>query len=168
MFCRNCGKELIGTPEICMGCGARPTAGNSFCTACGAATNPLAEICIKCGARVSGTTSTARASEAKSTTRVLSGDESPKSRLVTTLLAFFIGVLGAHRFYVGKYGTAIVMLIVFIVGIILNAIHIGPTGPLGAACTAAIGIWAFIDFIFAVLGKFKDVNSRVISDWGVG
>lgn len=23
MFCRNCGKELIGTPEICPSCGAR-------------------------------------------------------------------------------------------------------------------------------------------------
>jgi len=23
MFCRNCGKELIGTPEICPNCGAR-------------------------------------------------------------------------------------------------------------------------------------------------
>ena len=52
MFCRNCGKELKGTPEICLGCGAKPLAGNSFCQACGAETNPLAEICIKCGARL--------------------------------------------------------------------------------------------------------------------
>ena len=52
MFCRNCGKELTGTPEICLGCGAKPLAGNSFCHACGAETNPLAEICIKCGVRL--------------------------------------------------------------------------------------------------------------------
>lgn len=49
MFCRNCGKELTGAPEICLGCGAKPLAGNSFCQACGAETNPLAEICVKCG-----------------------------------------------------------------------------------------------------------------------
>jgi len=135
--------------------------------ACGAETNPMAEICMKCGARLSGATSTARASESKSATRVLSGDGSPKSRLVTTLLAFFLGVLGAHRFYVGKYSTAIVMLVVFIVGIILRSIHIGPTAPLGIVCTSVIGIWAFIDFIFSVLGKFKDVDGRIIYDWGV-
>jgi hypothetical protein len=52
MFCRNCGKELTGTPEICLGCGAKPLVGSSFCHACGAETNPLAEICIKCGVRL--------------------------------------------------------------------------------------------------------------------
>ena len=32
---------------------------------------------------------------------------SRKSRLVAFLLAFFLGMFGAHRFYVGKTGTAI-------------------------------------------------------------
>ena len=52
MFCRNCGKELIGSPEICPGCGARPMRGNSFCSNCGAPTTPLTEMCVKCGVRV--------------------------------------------------------------------------------------------------------------------
>ena len=52
MFCRNCGKELIGNPEICPGCGARPMKGTSFCSNCGAPTTPLTEICPKCGVRV--------------------------------------------------------------------------------------------------------------------
>ena len=54
MFCRNCGKELIGSPEICPGCGARPMRGNSFCSNCGAATTELTEMCVKCGARLVG------------------------------------------------------------------------------------------------------------------
>jgi RNA polymerase subunit RPABC4/transcription elongation factor Spt4 len=54
MFCRNCGKELIGSPEICPNCGARPMRGNSFCSNCGAPTTPLTEVCVKCGARVVG------------------------------------------------------------------------------------------------------------------
>jgi hypothetical protein len=54
MFCRNCGKELTGTPEFCMNCGAKPMAGTSFCPGCGAPTNPMTEICPKCGARVGG------------------------------------------------------------------------------------------------------------------
>ena len=52
MFCRNCGKELIGMPGLCLNCGARPLAGSSFCPGCGAQTSPVAEICIKCGARL--------------------------------------------------------------------------------------------------------------------
>ena len=55
MFCRNCGKELIGTPEICPNCGARPMSGPSFCPNCGAQTTPLTEICMKCGARIKET-----------------------------------------------------------------------------------------------------------------
>ena len=54
MFCRNCDKELIGSPEICPGCGARPIRGNSFCSNCGAATTELTEMCVKCGARLVG------------------------------------------------------------------------------------------------------------------
>jgi len=49
MFCRNCGKELIGGHEICPQCGARPMRGNSFCSNCGAPTTPLTKICPKCG-----------------------------------------------------------------------------------------------------------------------
>ena len=30
MFCRNCGKELTGTSEFCLGCGAKPLVGTSF------------------------------------------------------------------------------------------------------------------------------------------
>ena len=52
MFCRNCGKELIGSPEICINCGAKPMSGTSFCPGCSAPTTPLTEICTKCGARV--------------------------------------------------------------------------------------------------------------------
>lgn len=52
MFCRNCGKELAGSPEICPSCGAKLMAGTSFCPECGAPTTPLTEICANCGVRV--------------------------------------------------------------------------------------------------------------------
>ena len=128
MFCRNCGKELTGTPEICLGCGAKPLIGSSFCHACGAATNPLAEICLKCGVRL---------------TKPVAVDVSPKSRLATTLLAWFLGQFGAHRFYLGKIGTAIAML--FTLG--------------------GLGIWALIDFIYAVSGNMKDKEGKLIKNW---
>ena len=68
---------------------------------------------------------------------------SPKSRLATTLLAWFLGEFGAHRFYLGKIGTAIAML--FTAG--------------------GLGIWALIDFIFAVSGKMKDNEGKLILNW---
>ncbi len=128
MFCRNCGKELIGTPEICIGCGAKPLVGSSFCQACGAETNALAEICLKCGARLA---------------KAESVDISAKSRLTTTLLAFFLGEFGVHRFYLGKIGTGIAMLFTF----------------------GGLGIWALIDFIMAVAGTMKDKEGKTIKNW---
>ena len=52
MFCRNCGKELLGSPEICPNCGAEPMGGTSFCPNCGAPTTELSVICPKCGVRL--------------------------------------------------------------------------------------------------------------------
>jgi len=128
MFCRNCGKELTGTPEICLGCGAKPLAGNSFCQACGAETNPLAEICIKCGVRLG---------------KAEAIGISPKSRLITTLLAWFLGMLGVHRFYLGKIGTGIAMI--FTLG--------------------GLGIWYLVDFIMAVTGTMTDTEGKLIKNW---
>jgi len=128
MFCRNCGKELIGVPEICLGCGAKPLIGSSFCQACGAKTSPVAEFCTECGAGLGAK---------------VYGNVSPKSRLAVTLLAWFLGQLGIHRFYLEKYGTAILML--FTLG--------------------GLYIWALIDFIFAVTGNMKDKEGRPITNW---
>jgi len=68
---------------------------------------------------------------------------SPKSRLVVTLLAFFLGGLGIHRFYLGKIVTGILMLI---------------TG-------GGLGIWFLIDFIMAVAGVMKDKEGKLIKNW---
>jgi uncharacterized membrane protein YvbJ len=140
MYCRNCGKELTGTPEICMNCGARPLAGRSFCYACGAKTNELAEICVKCGVRL-----TEASAKAKTVAAAEAAGISPKSRLVVTLLAWFFGSLGVHRFYLGKIGSGIAML--FTLG--------------------GLGIWALIDFIYAVSGNMRDKEDKLIKDWQV-
>lgn len=68
---------------------------------------------------------------------------SPKSRLVAALLAWFLGVLGIHRFYVGKVGTGILMIITL----------------------GGFGIWVLIDFIVILVGSFKDKEERVLSNW---
>ena len=61
--------------------------------------------------------------------------------LVALLLCFFIGIIGAHRFYVGKIGTGVLM--VFTLG--------------------GLGIWTFIDLILIIVGKFKNKDGEVLS-----
>ncbi|MBT4099997.1 MAG: TM2 domain-containing protein [Gemmatimonadetes bacterium] len=73
----------------------------------------------------------------------MQADVSPKSRLAAGLLCFFFGWLGVHRFYVGKIGTAILMVLTF----------------------GGFGIWATIDLIFIIVGSFRDVEGRPLRRW---
>ena len=85
---------------------------------------------------------------------------SPKSKMTAALLAFFLGSLGIHRFYVGKTGSGIVMLILLIVGYIIFAI----AGLAGYIILSPLGLWIFIDFIMILMGKFKDKNGLLIKN----
>jgi len=71
MFCRNCGKELIGTPGYCLNCGAKPLAAHSFCQNCGAAITPATEICVKCGAKVGEVVAETKGGKSKTTSVLL-------------------------------------------------------------------------------------------------
>jgi len=55
-----------------------------------------------------------------------------RSRVAAALLGIFAGSFGLHKFYIGKSGAGLVMLIVSVIGVILAGI---PT-----AAMAAIGI----------------------------
>ncbi len=59
------------------------------------------------------------------------------------LLAFLLGIFGAHRFYAGKIGTGILQM--FTVG--------------------GLGIWLLIDWILILCGAFKDKEGRKINQW---
>jgi len=66
---------------------------------------------------------------------------SPKSKITTLLLCIFFGVLGAHRFYVGKAGTGILYLLTL----------------------GLMGIGVLIDLITIIAGSFKDSWGRPLT-----
>jgi len=72
-----------------------------------------------------------------------------KTRLTAFLLAFFLGGLGIHRFYVGKVGTGIVQLLLSL-------------SIIGLPVTA---VWVLIDWIMILSGEFKDKDGQKITVW---
>ncbi|MBR7132084.1 MAG: TM2 domain-containing protein [Clostridia bacterium] len=125
MFCKNCGAEIDPNAAICVKCGFNKGTGNKFCHNCGVETVEGASVCTNCGYALGGIP--------------VSGEQ--KSKLVAVLLAFFLGGIGIHDFYLGytKYG---------IIKIILTV------------CTGVGGsIWALIDFIRLLTGSINaDAN----------
>ncbi len=116
---------------------------------------------------------------------------SPKSRLALTLLAWILGGLGVDRFYLGKIGSAVGMLILTILSFIIIVrttgsllglwIGLGVGAGLGLQPNLglmnlwtlgvaliplfAVGLWAFIDFIVVVSGHMKDGAGRRVKKW---
>ena len=67
-------------------------------------------------------------------------EQSEKSWGTCFLLFLFLGCFGAHRFYVGKIGTAILYIFTF----------------------GGVGIWALVDLISIVFGNFTDKEGKFI------
>lgn len=83
-----------------------------------------------------------------------------KSMVVAALLAFFLGTLGVHNFYLGHTGRGIAQLAMTIIGWFTAIIAIG------FLLIAAVGVWAFIEFIMILLrsgSMARDANGVPLS-----
>ncbi|MEI8365008.1 MAG: TM2 domain-containing protein [Parachlamydiaceae bacterium] len=66
--------------------------------------------------------------------------KSDKSFVATLLFCLLLGAFGVHRFYVGKVGTGILMLLTL----------------------GGLGIWNLIDFILICCVRFRDKQGFLI------
>lgn len=73
-------------------------------------------------------------------TNSLTAPLSDKSASVACLLCLFLGFLGVHRFYLGKIGTGILMLLTL----------------------GGIGIWQMIDLFLLAFGEMTDSTGRKV------
>lgn len=108
MFCRNCGKEVTDNAIACMGCGCDPRKGSRFCPNCGTEVNANQIVCTKCGVSLDG--------RAAPRSTGVSGTPGAKNRVTAGILALLLGAFGAHEFYLGNTTSAIIRLVVSLVG----------------------------------------------------
>lgn len=115
-----------------------------FCINCGKEFKEDVKFCPECGMAQGETRSTTMGRENLGLPQ--NTNTSPKSRTIVALIAFFLGYLGIHRFYVGKVGTGILQILL--------------TCCFGLGC-----IWALIDFIIILCGNFTDKAGLRITSW---
>ncbi len=70
-------------------------------------------------------------------------ESSEKKILPAFLICLFLGILGIHRFYVGKTGSGIAQLLTL----------------------GGLGVWVFIDWIMIMCGSFKDSDGKPLTEW---
>ncbi|WP_455474568.1 NINE protein [Bartonella sp. B30(2025)] len=70
---------------------------------------------------------------------ILENKQSEHSKVALLFVCFFFGLLGIHRFMVGKVGTGVLMLIFSLTGIGL----------------VVSGVWMFIDLVLIATGEFS-------------
>lgn len=114
MYCRHCGDELKSANAIfCTNCNTRVGDGHNFCNECGESNISNASNCLKCGTFLNPIDFKNNFEELSDNNSELEG--TPKNKIIAILLALFLGILGAHRFYLGQKISAIVMLILGII-----------------------------------------------------
>jgi len=133
MYCRNCGVQMQPGVYVCTQCGVPAGVGNKFCPNCGAQTDVNAVMCVKCGVGFLPPQSYAPP-----------GVEQ-KSVIVAALLAFFLGTLGIHNFYLGYTSKAVAQLLISLLSCGMGAV--------------IVQVWAIVEGVQLLTGSINmDAN----------
>ena len=109
-----------------------------YCINCGEIIDARAEICPKCGVRQPTEYTNTDNFKSEPTSKGL--NERWLVTLILCIVPAIIGINGIHRFYTGKIGTGVLMLL-----------------TLGGC-----GIWTLVDIIMIATNQFTDDDCNVI------
>ena len=89
--------------------------------------------------------------------RMMHYDANKKSVGVAYLLWFFMGLIGAHRFYLGRTGSGMIILVIALLSLI--SLFSGELAG-GFSFLFILGIWDVID-----LFPFRDSHENTTPPW---
>jgi TM2 domain-containing membrane protein YozV len=129
----------------------------------------------KAGTPPPGTTIPPLSGSPASTPLPIEAEVSDKLILPAFLLAFFFGIFGAHRIYVGKVRTAIlqagcvfggIFMLVLVIPTHLIMIRLIPVFAVAMSMFILVGlVWAVIDCILLLCKAFTDRQGRRLTKW---
>jgi len=85
---------------------------------------------------------------------------SPKSRLVVALMAAIMGLIGVHRFYLGRVDAGIVTLAIFFGGLAFFWAF-----PTIVIAWGVLSVWAIYDIVTIIRGQMRDSDGLPITRW---
>ncbi len=119
-----------------------------FCRKCGKQLDDNAQFCDNCGANQDGTSTISTTNSNNSQASNISS----KSRAVAALLAWFLGGLGVHNFYLGNKKKAIAQLVCTLLFFLIIPIIVS-------------SIWVLVDFVIILCGTYADGDGKVVASW---
>ena len=152
MFCKYCGKQLADNAIFCSQCGKKLDTKASEVAKTEKELTPASFTPVQ--------TNTPK--------KEYEPTISTKSRPIAALLAFFLGELGAHRFYVGKTGSAIVQLVLglsFVISLFAMAVDFYEAGIFFLLLGIGWCCWTLVDFFMILAGTFTDKDNLILKNW---
>ena len=125
-----------------------------YCSKCGAELEEDAKFCHVCGekCKTSSEVSNPFVNDSRSNNNQSTSNVSDKSRAAAAILAFFLGGLGIHNFYLGRTKYGVIQLVLTLLCWLIIPMII-------------VGVWALVDFILILCGNVIDGNGKVVSKW---
>ncbi len=136
MYCRTCGSQIDNSAVVCVHCGCKPLSGHNYCQNCGATTTDGQAVCLNCGYSL----------QSKNESGL-----SDRNMYIAAALAFFLGSIGIHDFYLGYTKRGIIKVVLTV------ALAIIVVGPIISS------IWSLVDFVKILTGTMPDSEGRELT-----
>ncbi len=81
------------------------------------------------------------------------------SKVTAAILAWFLGLFGIHRLYIGRTWSGVFLLIIGGTGLVLT---IAAMSWFSIMLMTIAGIWAIVDFITIVCGSMEDGKGGLV------